>query len=260
MFLFGFAFPIWAERVNDTPDPRDSEHLRVIAQQYAWNIHYPGADGRFGDTKVNLVDEQDNPIGLDRSSEFGADDFYSGETAKLIVEQMKESDGLITMEDLNSYEAVWREPLRSNWRNYEVISAPPPSSGGFAIIQLLKMKDYLDHFFSGLEHNSAQYIHLVAEMEKRVFADRAEYLGDPDFFDVPLEILTSKKYAEKRFKDFKWDRLSESEKISHGNIKDRDSRETTHFSVMGSDGMAVSFTTTFVAYSLGSASPFRFKS
>ena len=76
VILFGFAFPIWAERVNDVPDPRDSEHLRVVAQQYAWNIHYPGADGKFGDTRVNLVDEQDNPIGLDRSSEFGADDFY----------------------------------------------------------------------------------------------------------------------------------------------------------------------------------------
>ncbi|MDC3166223.1 hypothetical protein OA955_00540 [Candidatus Marinimicrobia bacterium] len=75
--LFGFAFPIWAERVNEVPDPRDSEHLRVVAQQYAWNIHYPGADGQFGDTRAELVDEQDNPIGLDRSSEFGADDFYT---------------------------------------------------------------------------------------------------------------------------------------------------------------------------------------
>ena len=77
VILFGFAFPIWAERVNDVPDPRDSEHLRVVAQQYAWNIHYPGEDGKFGDTRVELVDEQDNPIGLDRSSEFGADDFYT---------------------------------------------------------------------------------------------------------------------------------------------------------------------------------------
>ena len=77
VILFGFAFPIWAERVNDVPDPRDSEHIRVVAQQYAWNIHYPGADGMFGETRVELVDEQDNPIGLDRSSEFGADDFFT---------------------------------------------------------------------------------------------------------------------------------------------------------------------------------------
>ena len=77
IILFGFAFPIWAERVNDVPDTRDAEHIRVIAQQYAWNIHYPGPDGKFGETKINLVDEQDNPIGLDRSSEFGKDDFYT---------------------------------------------------------------------------------------------------------------------------------------------------------------------------------------
>ncbi len=77
VILFGFAFPIWAERVNDVPDPRDAEHIRVIAQQYAWNIHYPGADGKFGETRIDLVDEQDNPIGLDRGSEFGKDDFYT---------------------------------------------------------------------------------------------------------------------------------------------------------------------------------------
>ena len=93
---------------------------------------------------------------LKRIAEFGAKDFYSGETATLIVEQMKKSNGLITMEDLNSYEAVWREPLRVNWREYEIISAPPPSSGGFAIIQLLKMKDYIQHYFTDLKHNSAQ--------------------------------------------------------------------------------------------------------
>ena len=77
VILFGFAFPIWAERVNDVPDSRDAESIRVIAQQYAWNNHYPGEDGKFGDTRVDLVDEQDNPIGLDRSSEFGKDDFYT---------------------------------------------------------------------------------------------------------------------------------------------------------------------------------------
>ena len=77
VILFGFAFPIWAERVNDVPDSRDAESIRVIAQQYAWNIHYPGEDGKFGDTRVDLVDEQDNPIGLDRNSEFGKDDFYT---------------------------------------------------------------------------------------------------------------------------------------------------------------------------------------
>ena len=177
---------------------------------------------------------------LRRIAKFGADDFYSGETAKLIVEQMKESDGLITMEDLNSYEALWREPLRSNWRNYEVISAPPPSSGGFAIIQLLKMKDYLDHFFSGLEHNSAQYIHLVAEMEKRVFADRAEYLGDPDFFDVDIEKLISEEYIARRALEVNPNAISSLESVDPG----LESPDTTHYSIVDQWGNAVSNTYT----------------
>ena len=177
---------------------------------------------------------------LRRIAKFGADDFYSGETAKLIVEQMKESDGLITMEDINSYEAVWREPLRSNWRNYEVISAPPPSSGGFAIIQLLKMKDYLDHFFSGLEHNSAQYIHLVAEMEKRVFADRAEYLGDPDFFDVDIEKLISEEYIARRALEVNPNAISSLESVDPG----LESPDTTHYSIVDQWGNAVSNTYT----------------
>ena len=177
---------------------------------------------------------------LRRIAKFGADDFYSGETAKLIVEQMKESDGLITMEDLNSYEAVWREPLRSNWRNYEVISAPPPSSGGFAIIQLLKMKDYLDQFFSGLEHNSAQYIHLVAEMEKRVFADRAEYLGDPDFFDVDIEKLISEEYIARRALEVNPNAISSLESVDPG----LESPDTTHYSIVDQWGNAVSNTYT----------------
>ena len=177
---------------------------------------------------------------LRRIAKFGADDFYSGETAKLIVEQMKESDGLITMEDLNSYEAVWREPLRSNWRNYEVISAPPPSSGGFAIIQLLKMKDYLDHFFLGLEHNSAQYIHLVAEMEKRVFADRAEYLGDPDFFDIDIEKLISEEYIARRALEVNPNAISSLESVDPG----LESPDTTHYSIVDQWGNAVSNTYT----------------
>ena len=177
---------------------------------------------------------------LRRIAKFGADDFYSGETAKLIVEQMKVSDGLITMEDLNSYEAVWREPLRSNWRNYEVISAPPPSSGGFAIIQLLKMKDYLDHFFLGLEHNSAQYIHLVAEMEKRVFADRAEYLGDPDFFDIDIEKLISEEYIARRALEVNPNAISSLESVDPG----LESPDTTHYSIVDQWGNAVSNTYT----------------
>ncbi|MGY8797045.1 MAG: gamma-glutamyltransferase, partial [Woeseiales bacterium] len=94
---------------------------------------------------------------LKRIAANGADEFYSGETAKMLVAQMGRSNGLITAEDLENYEAIWRAPLRATWRDYEIVSAPPPSSGGFAIIQLLKMKDNLEHYFEGVEHNSPQY-------------------------------------------------------------------------------------------------------
>ncbi|MEC9415189.1 MAG: gamma-glutamyltransferase, partial [Pseudomonadota bacterium] len=177
---------------------------------------------------------------LKRIAEFGAKDFYSGETATLIVEQMKKSNGLITMEDLNSYEAVWREPLRANWREYEIISAPPPSSGGFAIIQLLKMKDYLHHYFKDLKHNSAQYMHLVAEMEKRVFADRAEYLGDPDFFDVDIQTLISEEYIAKRSLEVNPDAISTIEGVNPG----LESPDTTHYSIVDQWGNAVANTYT----------------
>ncbi|MDZ7643088.1 MAG: gamma-glutamyltransferase [Woeseiaceae bacterium] len=131
----------------------------------------------------------------------GPEDFYRGETADLLVAEMQRGNGLITHEDLAAYEPAWREPLRANWRNYELIAAPPPSSGGFAVIQLLKIKDYLAHQFEGLPHNSPQYIHLVAEIEKRVFADRAEYLGDPDYVDNRMDELLAEDYIEKRARE-----------------------------------------------------------
>ena len=177
---------------------------------------------------------------LRRIAEFGAEDFYFGKTAELIVEQMKNSNGLITMEDLNAYEAVWRKPLRARWRDYEIISSPPPSSGGFAIIQLLKMKDYLQHYFENLDHNSAQYIHLVAEMEKRVFADRAEYLGDPDFFDIDIETLISEDYIAKRALEVNPDSISAIEGVNPG----LESPDTTHYSIVDQWGNAVSNTYT----------------
>ena len=177
---------------------------------------------------------------LRRIAEFGAEDFYFGKTAELIVEQMKKSNGLITMEDLNAYEAVWRKPLRARWRDYEIISSPPPSSGGFAIIQLLKMKDFLQHYFINLDHNSAQYIHLVAEMEKRVFADRAEYLGDPDFFDIDMETLISEDYIAKRALEVNPDSISTIEGVNPG----LESPDTTHYSIVDQWGNAVSNTYT----------------
>ncbi len=184
---------------------------------------------------------------LRRIAESGRDEFYRGKTAELIVEQMARSDGLITMEDLAAYQAVWREPLRSGWRDFEILSAPPPSSGGFAVVQLLKMKDYLAHHFKGVAHNSPQYVHLVAEMEKRVFADRAEYLGDPDFVDIDLDALLAEDYIARRAQEVNPDTISQLDGVAPG----LESPNTTHFSIIDQWGNAVSNTYT-INWSYGS--------
>jgi gamma-glutamyltranspeptidase/glutathione hydrolase len=178
---------------------------------------------------------------LRRIADQGPDGFYAGETADLIVAEMERGDGLITHEDLQSYTAIWREPLRTNWRGYEVVSAPLPSSGGFAVIQLLKMKDYLNHHFEGLEHNSPQYIHLVAEIEKRVFADRAEYLGDPDYVTTRIDQLMSEEYMAQRAAEVDPDSISMD--VSPGPVPE-ESPDTTHYSILDQWGNAVANTYT----------------
>ena len=177
---------------------------------------------------------------LERIAVQGSADFYRGETARLIVEQMAKDDGLISLEDLASYEAVWREPLQARWRNYQVLSSPPPSSGGFGVIQLLKMKDALASHFEGVAHNSPQYVHLVAEMEKRVFADRGEYLGDSDFVDIDIETLISDSYVNRRAREVNPRTISRLDGVSPGLT----SPNTTHYSIIDQWGNAVSNTYT----------------
>jgi gamma-glutamyltranspeptidase / glutathione hydrolase len=168
------------------------------------------------------------------------DAFYLGLPARQLVAQMAASGGQISMADLAAYEAVWREPLRESWREFEVLSAPPPSSGGFALVQLLKLRDFSDRHFTGLWHNEARYVHLMAELEKRVFADRAEYLGDPDHVVVPLDALLADDYLRTRASTVNPEAISSIEAVSPG----LESTETTHFSVIDSKGNAVSLTTT----------------
>ncbi|NNF15125.1 MAG: gamma-glutamyltransferase [Gammaproteobacteria bacterium] len=177
---------------------------------------------------------------LGRIARQGADGFYRGTTATHIAAEMTRGGGLISANDLASYKAVWREPLATPWRGYQLVSAPPPSSGGFAVIQLLHMKDYLADAFTGLAHNSPQYIHLVAEMEKRVFADRAEYFGDPDFVDVPIDKLIDPSYLRKRAAAVNTTSISSVASVPPG----LEAHDTTHFSVVDQWGNAVSNTYT----------------
>ena len=181
---------------------------------------------------------------LRRIAANGRAGFYQGETAVYFVDEMKRGGGLIGRDDLIEYRPVWREPLKASWRDYQVLSAPPPSSGGFAIIQLLKMKDYLAGEFDGLAHNSAQYVHLIAEMEKRVFADRAEYFGDPDFVDVPIDKLIADDYIEARAAEVDRDAISSVDSVPPG----LESPHTTHFSIVDKNGNAVSNSYTINSY------------
>lgn len=177
---------------------------------------------------------------LRRIAANGRDEFYEGETAELIVAEMERGDGLITMADLAAYEAKWREPIRAGWRGYDVLSAPLPSSGGFALVQLLKIRDYIADAFADVPQNSAQYVHLVAEIEKRVFADRAEYLGDPDFIDDPTGYLLDEEYIARRAAEV--DPEAISMEVQPG--ASFDEHDTTHYSVLDRWGNAVSNTYT----------------
>ncbi|MFT5758287.1 MAG: gamma-glutamyltranspeptidase/glutathione hydrolase [Alteromonadaceae bacterium] len=177
---------------------------------------------------------------LKRIADQGPEDFYRGKTAQLIVKHMQKNGGIISAKDLADYKAVWREPLKTNWRAYQILSAPPPSSGGFGVIQLLKMKDYLAEEFKGLDHNSAQYVHLVAEMEKRVFADRAEYFGDPAFVDIDISELISENYIKRRSMEVDPKTISAVDSVAPG----LESPNTTHYSIIDGDGNAVSNTYT----------------
>lgn len=168
--------------------------------------------------------------------------FYQGQVARQLVAQMSRGSekGLISLFDLERYRPVWRPALTSSWQGYGVVSAPPPSSGGIALLQLLGMKEARADLFKGVSHNSADYIHLLAELEKRVFADRAVYLGDPDFVEVPVARLLAADYIKARAKDVQAEFPSPTAQIQPGLEKP----QTTHFSVVDSDGNAVSNTYT----------------
>jgi len=179
---------------------------------------------------------------LEAIAQRGPSAFYQGRVATQIVAQMSRGvgKGLISLSDLESYRPVWRTALTSNWRGYDVVSAPPPSSGGIALLQLLGMKEARSDLFAGVAHNSAQYIHLLAELEKRVFADRAVYLGDPDFVEVPVARLLAADYIKGRVKGVQVEFPSPTEQVRPGLEKP----QTTHFSVVDADGNAVSNTYT----------------
>lgn len=179
---------------------------------------------------------------LERIRDEGRAGFYEGKTAQDIVAEMTRGKGLITLEDLKNYSATWREPIIANYKEYKVISMPPSSSGGVCLIQLLKSVE--PYPIKAWGFNTAETIHLMTEAERRVYADRSIYLGDPDFYKVPLKQMIDDQYNDERMSTFNPNKATPSSEVKEGKIAGYESEETTHFSIVDSKGNAVAITTT----------------
>ena len=185
----------------------------------------------------DLFKQPDLAATLGRIERLGAREFYTGKTAQLIAADMKANNGLITLDDLKAYQAKEREPLVGNYRGHKIVSMPPPSSGGIVMLEALNILEAYD--VTKMQYNSAEKYHYLAEAMRRAFADRAEFMGDPDFADVPTAALTSKSYAAKRRETIKKDKASNSKDIGHGEPTGHESMDTTNYAVVDKDGMMV---------------------
>ncbi|NNC95012.1 MAG: gamma-glutamyltransferase [Chitinophagales bacterium] len=190
----------------------------------------------------DLVQQEDLANSLTKIAERGWSGFYRGETAQQIVDESKRGNGIITAEDLENYSSVWREPIVGYYDEYKIIGMPPPSSGGIALMQILKMIEDCPIHKWGPDNKKT--IHLIVEAERRAYADRSKHLGDPDFYDIPEFGLLNTYYLESRMNDFERKRASISNDIEPGNPPVLESVETTHYSIVDQFGNAVSVTTT----------------
>ena len=179
---------------------------------------------------------------LKRISKNGRDEFYKGETAKILVEYLTKKGGIITLEDLAKYEAKWRKPLQFNYKDLKITSMSPPSSGGICLAQILKMIAPYD--LAKMGHNSPEAIQVIVEAERRAYADRSQFLGDPDFVKIPVKALLSDAYLKDRMSTFNVEKASLSSEIKEGKITYNESTETTHYSIVDQFGNAVAATTT----------------
>ncbi|WP_395064461.1 gamma-glutamyltransferase [Flavobacterium sp.] len=217
------------KQINDNKQ----EISKVSGNETLYSKNY-----KVGDTiKYNAIAET-----LIQIMKNGKDEFYKGETAKKIVTFIQKNGGIISMEDLANYEAKWRTPIRFKYKNLDIISMSPPSSGGITLAQIMTMISVYD--VSKFKHNSEKYIQLLAEAERRAYADRNYFLGDPDFVKIPKDKLLDKMYLKDRMKSFNWEKATKSSEVSHGEISISESNETTHYSIVDANGNAVSVTTT----------------
>lgn len=218
-----------AQRLNHTQN--DFSAMNANPMLYTGNF-------KVGDTIKNLALAQTLKILANK----GAKAFYEGELGEKLVQFMQLHHGIITMDDLKNYKPVWRKTIQFDYKEYTLYSMAPPSSGGLALAQMLKTVE--NYNVKKLKHNSSKYVQLLTEIERRVYADRAHYLGDPDFVTIPITQLLDKKYLKKRMKSFRWNKATPSTEVSHGTFSDTESKETTHYSIVDNYGNAVAVTTT----------------
>jgi gamma-glutamyltranspeptidase/glutathione hydrolase len=193
-------------------------------------------------SKGEVLIQEDLANTLVRIRDAGKDGFYAGITAEKIVNEMQKRQGIITLEDLKNYRATWRRPLIGNYKGHKIITMSPPSSGGIGILQMLNMLENFD--LKKLGFHTPQSIQLIVEAERRYFADRSFYMGDADFYPVPVDNLISKSYAKQRIQDIQLEKASKSSDIQAGAFVPQESEETTHYSIIDKQGNAVAATTT----------------
>ena len=179
---------------------------------------------------------------LSKVSEFGPEVFYEGEIGKMIIKSVNKAGGIMTINDLQNYKSVWRDPIKFKYKDLEIISMSLPSSGGILLGQMLKVIE--DYDIKSFGHNSIKTIQLLVEAERRAYADRSHFMGDPDYMSLPVYELMDKKYVVDRMKNFSWDNATPSKEVKHGNIVLQESDETTHYSIIDKYGNSVSVTTT----------------
>lgn len=197
-----------------------------------------GKEWKAGD----LIVQADLAASLERIARKKSSGFYRGQTASLIVKEMKGKNGLITKKDLKNYQAIWRTPIKSQYKNYQIIGMPPPSSGGVALAQLLQM--VAPYTFKKWGPSSDSTIQVMVEAERRVYADRSNWLGDPDFVKVPVNELIDSMYTSSRMGQMNFNQATKSSDILAGVFPGYESPETTHYSIVDGEGNAVSITTT----------------
>ncbi len=221
--------------------PRQAERLQRLRETF---IEVNGAETFYGkeikegDTIKNLALANT----LIRIATNGKEEFYSGETAQVLTKFMQEKGGIITLEDLKNYQAAWRDPIVFPYKDLKIISMAPPSSGGVTIAQIFGMIEAYD--LKKFGHHSESHIQVLVEAERRAYADRNFFLGDPDFVKIPLVELMKNDYLKSRMESFSFDKATKSEDIAAGEISFAESMETTHYSIVDAEGNAISVTTT----------------